>query len=980
MFVPHIPHGSKTYQGDFKVSVIGLDGLDAELRKKQKDAWPLDRWIAFAEHLGLKPVTTMAAAYDPTLYEAEELLQQYVTEFRRANVYPEQFVPFTCSSDGRNISSEEVIRQIAEERADILVQGPSGCGKTLMATQAGLAFIECGGIAITVPARDYSGSFKAALDREVGLLVSSGATKILKAARDLTRPLLFIVDGYNECTDSERASLTRGLAALARIYEGSVLVTSQILLARGDLLILRAVDVPPAEMETKTAIALNAMGVDVLPSKLEDLLTAITTGLEARLIGEVGRQLNPDSSRYALFDAFARKRLDYAESEGIRLLSHIAGRLSDRVTFSMSVRDLDRLTDEVDLSSTISTRLLNTGLLIRRGDRIHFTHEMFFNAFASEDVIRRAAGQPAAVHRALSSPRHSGRQELILGAIDDDLLLDQVLDGLVDSESVACCLSGACGRRAQEWAEARCTVLWERLRSEALAASSHISSQSWNDVAFDEAKLTTWTALDRAFLDAMPHRIVMGHYLDETLETIGILDRRIADERDRLREEARKHKVALRSALFANAYVFRHSATLGITHICAQLHGGYYRTISDEVRRTVKRTLSKNHLSTGQMYLLLMLTRGANISAQLIVHIIESHWANAPYHLRLCLMEAAHMCRQCDDEDRKTLIATIEALPPPGHLFISTAIVEALQILGALEDSEREHTPVVKEQIRQCLTDQESDNLCAMAYSLYSAQFDHPYSGAHYEVISELEEDDRKTLLKMAVNGVPDTAAFLVPLLIDLASFSDPEIGDSVARWATLPPTDSVMPQDAIAVFVVAHIALARFRCPLPDRLRPGDGPAAEALAACGELLYWCNFIDLDESSRRKACNAPLKVLLHNSSAALDVLWYCEDVRGWGLDQLPGMDLAKRSIVNSFPSESVEMCRHALTGATNQVGYFRGYSKFDRQRNLTFAINLIGQHGNSTDLRLLREYSNDAELGTSAIQAVKTLEERLASA
>ena len=164
---------------------------------------------------------------------------------------------------------------------------------------------------------DYCGNLDTVIQREVGLLIQAQEGEVLRAARTLKRPLLFVVDGYNECVESERKSLTRELAALRRDYGGTVLITSQGPLVHEDLLTLRAVEVPPAEMETKEAIARNVLGGDAVPSKLEELLAAVATGLEAKLIGEVGRELDPGSSKYALFDAYARMRLGSGQSEGV---------------------------------------------------------------------------------------------------------------------------------------------------------------------------------------------------------------------------------------------------------------------------------------------------------------------------------------------------------------------------------------------------------------------------------------------------------------------------------------------------------------------------------------------------------------------------------------------------------------------------------------------------------------------------------------
>lgn len=985
IFVPNIPHGSQAYAGDFKVSVTGLDGLNAALQKRQNNAWPLNRWREFAQHHRLTPVTTVAAACDPTLAEAEDLLRRYTAAFCQTYTFSEPLVPFTCRADGEAISSENVARLVSEQRADILIQGPSGCGKTLLAAYAGLEFSRCGGIAITLLARDYTGRLKTVLDREVGLLSASSAAKLLDAARKLNRPILFIVDGYNECAEPEQSSLTRGLAALTRKFEGSILVTSQIPLARDDLLALRAVEVPSAMMETKVAIALNVTGGDVPSREIEHLLGAIATGLEARLVGEVGKQLSRGSSRYSVFDAFARKRLGDAASEGIRTLAQVAAWLSDRIAFSLSVRDLDRLTDVERVPHSLLSLLQKTGLLTLRGDRVSFVHEMFFNAFAAEAIVRRAAGQPEPVLAALAAPRHAEHKDFVIGAIDDDLLLEQVLEGLTDHTSVAACLSGACGHRAQEWAETRCLNLLERLREEAGNVRFRLCDQGWGNVAFEGDSLTTWSSSDRAFLASLPQLVAEGRYLDDFLNIVGILDHRIAEEWCRLRDEARERKIALRSGLFANSYVFQRTAAPGITQVCSRLHSGLFRRAkSKALEEVVKSELAGDELSPGQLYLILTLCRqvpgAGGIAAPFITRALKRHWASAPYHLQLDLMEVARLCWQTNETDRAALIDAIETLPQPQHPFISTTIVEALQSLGALEASEREHHAVVLEEVRQCLARPNDGDSCAMAYGIYSAQFDHPFSGAYCEVVSDLSEHERKQLLMMAAKGADDSSFFLSPLIIDLASFGDLKVGGSIVRWTKLPPTDSFMPQDAIAVFVVAHIALGRLACHLPDWQEATDSPSSEALTACGAILYWCNRADLDEDTKRNACHHSLTVLgRHEQGAALDVIRNCEHALVEGVKHLPGEAPVDRTIVGRFPTEVAEICRHALLRPALQVGYFHHFLHSDRHQDLKVAIDILAHHGNTTDLPLLRRCAADRILGTSAIVAVRTVEERLAA-
>lgn len=230
---------------------------------------------------------------------------------------------------------------------------------------------------------------------------------------------------------------------------------------------------------------------------------------------------------------------------------------------------------------------------------------------------------------ALRAPQHAERQSFIIGAIDDGRLRNQVLEGLTDPRAIAECLAGSCGREARAWAEARCAALWERLRAEALEVSFGISKQGWMGVVFEKASSTAWSESDRAFFDVMPRRMVEGHDLEKTLDTIGVLDRWIAAEEARLRHEVQERRVDLRSALFVNAYVSGEDCAPGITRVCAQLCGGGFRTTSAAVLQTLERKLAEDGLSPGQVWLLSSLSRGAKITAPVVARALERHWAGA---------------------------------------------------------------------------------------------------------------------------------------------------------------------------------------------------------------------------------------------------------------------------------------------------------------------------------------------------------------
>lgn len=981
VFVPQVPAGSSICLGDFKVSVTGLDGLDVELQKSISSCWNLTQWRNFVLKHRFTHVFTLNAAFNPALLNAEDLLNKYLNAYSRMyGPVAGELVEFTCSANGQEVSSEEVVRRVSEEGAAFLLRGPSGCGKTLLAARIGMDWINRGGVPLTIPSKDFRGNLKDVLEREVGLLDAPSAARLLRAARQLNQPLIFILDGYNECQEPERANLTRSISALLRKYEANILVTSQIPIMRLDLLALGEIEVQIPSREVKLAIAKNAAG-GTITLEIEGLLDSVGSGLEASLVGAVGKDLSKRSSRYALFDAFARKRLGSMASDGFRALSRIAGWLSERIAFTLSIRDLDRLLDAEHLPTSMIAQLSHANLLTQRGDRVSFSHELFYNAFAAEAVIRRAVGHADHIVEALANPWNAERKEMIIGAIDDDVLLQQILETISDSRIVVSCLSGTCGRYAHEWAEARFPSLIHRIGEEANRVRFMITDEGWMNVSIDPDTLEKWSELDRAFIFCLPELLAQGRYLFEMLDIVAAMDRRIAEETIRLREQARERKIPLRSSLFSDIYVLQHPVSTGLTYVCANIQSAIFRRVRGEHATVILREkIAEPGLSAGQLYLLLALCSQTVdrdiLTAPLIRQTIERYWPNAPYNLQLDLMQAAGRCCGADEAERTALITTIEALPQTKNVFLSTAILEALQQLGALEDSAAEHQVDLCIQVKKILSEPETTESCIFAHHVYYAQFDHPLSSAYWEVVSELSEDERKRFLTMAAKGVSDSHLFLSPLLLKLVSFNDPKVGEIIGRWTEVPPMDSGMPQEAIEVFVIAHISLGRLGCTLPVRTSSGN-LSADALTAYGKILYWLNRIDVAEDVRRSNCIEPLNVLLKNTGVALEAIRQCEHVRFIGTNHFPGVESVKLSIINCFPEQVTEICRLALHFQAIQSGYFRHFFERDRVQVLEFALAKIGQYGNEADLSLLRQYSDDINLGQSAIKAIKQLEQRV---
>ena len=502
----------------------------------------------------------------------------------------------------------------------------------------------------------------------------------------------------------------------------------------------------------------------------------------------------------------------------------------------------------------------------------------------------------------------------------------------------------------------------------------------WNVRAKPET-LQKWTAQDRAVLAAIPHELVAGRRLDDVLGLIGRMDERLSDEHRRLLDEARKMKVALRSDLYAVCYAGVGDPEMGLNQICGPIHNGQlYHGPKVAANANLHGRLRCESLSPGQVGLLVELDKYSEHDAPslgtVLPRVLNRLWPKAAHHLRLGLMHAAGMsARALSDNERRALIDAIEALLPANGGFDSTGMIDALKFLGALDDDQAEHVASVKAEIDAVLADRNNPLMWDVAAGLWNAQFDHPYDGAYCEAWNDLAGGDRKTLLLMAAQSVERNSMFTPSLIAEVASHADPVSGPILARWTALPPKKNVMGDDGIRSFEMAHAALARLRCPLPDRSAETVSPADQALLACGEIYYWLNRDDLSQAERRRNCTGPLAILSRHESGAVAAVvgeFFRSDLMfSESAKRLPGSEPVITSFGRDFPDEVAAIYRAALENPMKQTGYFEF---FRVQDVIEKALANLGRFGNVSDIPLLRLWSVHPDHGHSAVRAIKMIE------
>lgn len=981
VFAPVIPTGSSLPTGDFKVSIGGLDALPKLIKSMNRRGWSLDQWRAFAVHHKLIAVPSLDAALSQKILDAERVLAAYGNAFTRTYGPPaSEMVAASCLRDGETLSSDTVLEQAVLDE-NLLLTGDSGCGKSLLSYQIALTALRLGRVPIVIPAKDFEGNLREVANREAALLDTESVASVISAARLLDRRLVLVVDGYNECPPSERQRLTRCIAAAVQRYDATAVVSSRVSLERGDLLPARSYAILAPDTRMKQAIAQQAAG-GVSVEAFSDLLGTVGSGLEARMVGQLGQHLPAGTSKYGLFDAYVRERLGSSASDGIRALSRVAGTMTERTSFGLSVRELDRLSDREGVSGDLLQTLQAANILSKRGDRVSFSHEMFLNVFAAEAIIRRSGNDADAVVAALRQPQHLEMKPFVLGAIDDDSFRRQVLSTISDAWVVQACFGGQCGTHAQLLANKRCDEVLERIEQETEIMQFELSEEShWSVQAVPET-LQDWTPQDRAVLAAIPSELVAGRRLDQVLSLIGKMDQRLDEEQRRLRDEAKEKKVGLRSGLYAVSYAGFGRHDTGLSQICSPIHSGHLYN-GPKVAPTANLTerLRSETLSPGQVGLLVELDRYSDRNAPslgtVLPDVLNRIWSKAGHHLRLALMHAAGMSAHAlNDDQRRSLIAVVEELMPPNDGFDSTGVIDALKFLGALDDAQAEHVTSVKAQMQAVLADRDNPLMWQIADGLWNAQFDHPYDTAYWEGWNDLPSEDRKSLTIMAARGAEGHWMFTPALIAEVASYADPATAPILARWAVLPPKKEIMIQDAIHTFEMAYAALARLHAPLPDVSTEALSSADQALLACGAIIYWLNRDDLLLAERRLNCAGSLAILSRHelgvAAAVVGEFSGTDHTFFESAQRLPGLEPATASFAQEFPEEMAAIYRAALEQPAQQTGYFEFFC-------ITFVIKKalanLGRLGNASDIRLLQAWSIDPNLGHAAVRAIKAIEE-----
>lgn len=968
---PAIPSGSSLPSSDFKVSIGGLDAVEVALGATSGALLSEDQCEALASHLGLEHVSGRDAAIHEAVLASERNLLSYESSFLEFHgPIGKRLEEDQYNLGEKLVSASEVLEKALLSRSALLIRGPSGCGKSLLSERIATECLRAGAMPIYIQGKDFEGKLQGIIDAELGLLGTS-VRDLLRASRHLGRQLVLFVDGYNECPELFRTVLTRALQAFSLRYGAGIVLTSQGALARQELLSIEEILVSSPQFALKSRLAKLSPENENF-TNCQAILEIAGSGLEAELIGQAAASLPAGASKFLIFDTVSRTRLGDSAAAGTRALCGFAEELISQTAFSLSVREFDRFCDATGVTDATRRVIFESRLVFHRGDRISFSHEMFFYAFMAESAVRAARKDSKRVQAVLHSPRFHGSKILIIGAIEDDSTLRDVLNNTTDQGILESCVRGECGDAARLIVNAKLEVLLAEMVAEVSDLYFVLNGEGWHSSSVETSAHRPILSAFAAFLPAIGWLLMQGLHLDRVMTACRAMERRIVEANRDLYEEARAKKVPLRHEIFSAAYVFNRE--IALSQLVNFVHSGglsFRHNPGLEFGMALKNAWSEANTHS-EFYFLLGITKfteQASCVAPYVLNLLD-RLKTLPYHLQLSTIDFCVYVRDVDDVVKAKMIAALEGSMDKLGFLMNSMIFDALKGLGGLDTEEENYRAIVVGEIESALS-KPGPQADTEAWNVFSRQFDHPYDGIYWEEVDNLASEQKQQFLFKALKGAStEYVSFIGILIRQLTDFGDPAVSEAIEPWLRLPAKRSVMPQDAVEAFFAAHEAMGSLSLPLPAaQASPVD--VDEAMRACGELAYWaCRLSDSELESSPHTLGARTTLLAHSASASAGALWS-------STSRMLSSDGARTHAAKSYPKTALVICRDALKHRESQKSYQEHGFKDDRASIASFSIQVIGQFGDADDLMTLRTLCDDEGLGREALDAIKKVEDRI---
>lgn len=968
---PRLADGSEV-PSDYKVRTLGYRDFFAFLSSPGANpGWRLEHWEAFIRDHSL--VNARAASGEgPNQTAAATMISEYrrrFDAFHRHGLH--ELVPVPWTRDGQ-VVTPNMLPCMAESAGHVQLTGPSGSGKshllrhTLLRTGPSV-------LPVIAEAGMYEGQLSALIGRSIARFTTASARELLRAATVCGHSVLLAVDGLNECPERLRETLAGDISAFCLWTGARTITTAQA--RAGFPSELTGIEVQAGSLgDADRRAVLASYGAEAIMSFSDPF----TTPYELSVAAICASELRGVVTKGALFSNFIRRQLGSTPNPTpVRdALRQLALAMDERLATWLPLDEVWRISEDhlARRSAPLSVvdEIVRCTLIRTSQGRLSFTHE-FLGRFLTMEALRRDHPGPYPFAAQLRLPRHAGLPQLATETETDPATLAALMAGLAEPRVYAAALRGEAGNLAGRTVRDTAVRLLATATDGLAATTFTIHSQY-------EATITggyQLTEADCALLSAVGALPAEGQF---TMEIAALLDTTDAacgrSAGAQQRAEGKKPSPSLivsavLSPFFTNPPKPRAAAillgaagtvwTIGPALTPGERQNARSRVISELLEGATPAT-------HGRLLLLCYLLRAADSlqAAALVPQLLRLCWAGRVYHVMLdSLMSARSFAAIVQAHPLHGEIADALAKCRTSNWALSSMVTETLAAYGMVEPPYDEE--LVRVDVNRMLDDPAAQESRELAYSVISNQFEDVVAAPFVAAIDGLAPERRNLLYVLAALGSPHYGFWNDWLLDNLLESGDPRALPAFERWATSLRTDTPSPREIARCYALAVCGWAQLMPDPPELACFADDDARAAWECYGAIIFWLHRpgVTPDEASCQCApqwqrLNAGL---LH---AAADPLYWLA-MASWFPRE--GEVTVTDRILCAFPDQARPILEWSVQHPGETVTAFR-HTLDDRTKAL---MRMLAVAGNAGSGEILRAYADDAELGASAVAAIRYL-------
>ena len=979
-----IPEGSEI-EPPAHVSVLGYqDLLERIVEPGPTVPWTQEEWDEFARsHSLFQPEDTSAS--EKSRSDSLEVIADYRLRARASLSDGLTLLVDlgTTGPDGIDFLAEDIDNMVAAGQV-VAISGQSGSGKSFLARHLLVGHCDAGRLVVWVRAADYEGRLSDLLNLATAPYSIERRMDLLLAAEESGVGISVVLDGLNECPESERTELLKQLKAFCLRYSAGVLVTST---TEGGLAgTLGAKILCPKEPDAESRLVILRSYGARRPERISD---QFRSPHELAIAAECESELADGASVADLHDAFIRR---YAPTERVRAgLRALAANLHSKLRTSMPQLDAASILNSPSLEpdTRLADEVLSNPLIEIDRHRVRFRHELFGQFLAAEDLVRSAdSGQRLAA--LLGHPVNKPLTQTALHIERNTQRIWDVIKELCDEWLMLSALTGEYGSEVGALAAAD---IRDVLHIGIAAADPEnasfdvIESEDHDGWAIGGRWSTTrrWSDTELKLLAAAGRGLHQGLLVEEVCELIDRTDKLCQTQARLLQAAGIRNPITtvVEATLSQVAHQRdRENCGLALPYVAVAFeYATMYARFREQGRIGLAGRLADGagDYSWGRYYLAMLAVNPLDPSDQAaFAALLRRSWDVGGYHLQLqALHKATDLGRFGGTEDphRSEIIDVLRSIET-SNLFLSTSLLEAL---AEFDEIETETTvEQLHDHIRQTISLPGDMENCRAARRIVAMQYEtQEVVGPYCDAIGELNDAERAWLLTMAVRGSDPDSWHLDSTLVQLSELVPTGIADLdnaakdvFASYLDGQPEDVTAPQVASAACRAAIHGWAKFESEIP----PGPNnptPAQRSWHLIASLLLCYERDDADVDTE-EIWNALLSepaqtvaTLAHIDSTDKEYLWDRQTQTAYHRRDLP-----------QLAEDHPESMRGLFEWALDNLADIPTHPFFHNRETLNFAIRMLGLVGVDTTAEKLRVYTLDPETGSAAVQAIRQINDR----